>query len=364
MTHLALTPRRRLAARYGAAAPELFAALDAALAARAAAGLATRAYDPEEGLPELGVAGVPLEATALVAQIHAAADALAAQGAIIESVWIVGGPRSVPFASLPNPMRDRDGPLRGDGPYGLLSADELLARWPVGRTPDADPEQPGLLATLLDRIAAAHAAGPRPAGPLVAVSAARWAAVTAQVLAGISGADLRLAPSQQRGGAGLGSLEAAHMIYCNLHGIRTGDAWYGQTLGDTELVPALRPDEAARLRLDDAVVITQACFGARLAPVDEGPALAAALLGAGARGLFGALGLTYGAPDPPPGESDLLARELILALRAPGARLGPALLAAQAAYLREVIRRQGAPDADDLKTLLGFMLYGDPLLPA
>lgn len=362
--HLALAPRRHIAARYGPAAPEIFAALDAALVARGAAGLATREYDPEDGLPELGVAAAPLDAPALVAQLRAAADALSTRGAIIESVWIVGGPRVVPFASLPNPMRDRDGPLRGDGPYALVDAAEPLARWPVGRTPDADPEQPGLLAAQLRRVAAAHAAGPRAPGPVLAISAARWAAVTQQVIAGIAGAGLRLAPSPGAGAVDRGSLEAAHVIYCNLHGIRSGDAWYGQAPGDTELVPALRPAEVAAMGLDAAVVITQACFGARLTPAGDGPTLAAALLGAGARGLFGALGLTYGAPDPPPGESDLLARALLEALRAPGARLGPALLAAQAANLREILRRQGAPDADDLKTLLGFTLYGDPLLPA
>lgn len=362
--HLALAPRRRLAALYGAAAPELLAALDAALAARAAAGLPTRAYDPEDGLPELGVAPAPLEPQALVAQIRAAADALAARGDIIGSLWIVGGPGAVPFASLANPMRDRDGPLRGDGPYALISADEPLARWPVGRTPDAEPEAPGLLAAQLRRIAAAHAAGPRVPGPLIAIGAARWAAVTAQVLADREGATLHLAPPLAPGAAQIRSLEGARLIYCNLHGVRSGDAWYGQAAGDTELLPALRPADVAGLRLDGPAVVTQACFGARLAPAGEGLALAPALLASGARAVYGALGLTYGAPDPPPGESDLLAGALLTALGAPGARLGPALLAAQAATLRETLRRQGAPDADDLKTLLGFMLYGDPLLPA
>lgn len=361
--HLALAPRRRIAARYGDAAPEVLAALDAALAARAATGLATRAYDPEEGLPELGVAPAPLDPQALVAQIRAADDALRARGAIMESLWIVGGPGVVPFASLPNPMRDRDGPLRGDGPYALSSADEPLARWPIGRTPDADPELPGLLAAQLRRAAAAHAAGPRQPGPVVAIAAARWAAVTELVLAEIAGASLQLAPPAAPAAAQPLNLEGAHLIYCNLHGVRGADAWYGQAAGDTELVPALRPGDVAGLRLD-AAVITQACFGARLAPAGDGPALAPALLAAGARGLYGALGLTYGAPDPPPGESDLLAGALLAALRAPGARLGPALLDAQKATLRSVLRRQGAPDADDLKTLLGFMLYGDPLLPA
>jgi hypothetical protein len=350
---------------YGAEAAATLAALDAALAARTAAGLATRAYDPEEGIPDLDVPPAPLTAPALIAQLRAAAEAIAAQGAIIQSLWIVGGPRAVPFASLPNPMADRDGPLWGDAPYGLASAEEPLPRWPVGRTTDAEPERPGLLAAQLRATAAAYAAGPRPPGPALAISAERWAAVTEEVLAsaGIPAGSLRRSPPVRAGAEEAGDLEGARLIYCNLHGVRGSDAWYGQPAGDSARVPALRPSQLAGIRLADPVVITQACFGARLAPAAEGPTLAVALLAAGARGCYGALGLTYGAPDPPPGESDLLARSLLAELQAPGARLGPALQAARAATLREVLRRQGAPDADDLKTLLGFLLYGDPLAP-
>jgi hypothetical protein len=362
--HLALVPRRRLAVLAPADAPAALDALDAALAARQAAGLSTRAYDPEDGLPDLGVPAAPLEAPALVAQIRAADAALRARGAIMESLWIVGGPALVPFASLPNPMADRDGPLLGDGPYALATAEEPLARWPVGRTPAPDPARPGLLAAQLRRAAAAHAAGPRQPGRTVAIGAARWAAVTRAVAAAQEGASVLLAPPLAAGSPELRTLEGAQMIYCNLHGVRSGDSWYGQPARDSELIPAIAPADAAALDLDGAVVITQACFGARLDPAQAGPTLAAALLAAGVRGLYGALGLTYGAPDPPPGESDLLAAALLAALRAPGARLGPALVAAQAELLRTTIRRQGALDPDDLKTLLGFMLYGDPLAPA
>jgi hypothetical protein len=360
--HLALAPRRRLQASYGPAAPELLAALAMALAAREAAGVATLAYDPEEGLADLGVPPAPLEPAALGAQIGAAQEALLRRGAIIESLWIVGGPGAVPFASLPNPMPDHDGPLLTDAPYALASLAEPLGRWPVGRTPDADPPAQGLLPALLRQVAAAHSAGPRATGATLALSAARWAAVTAQVIADIPEAVLRLAPPHLASSKEARSLEAARLIYGNLHGVHSGDAWYGQPPADTELVPALRPAHLAGLRLDGAVVISQACFGARLAPVGETPSLAPALLATGVSGLVGSLGLTYGAPDPPPGESDLLAQALLKALQAPGTRLGDALLSAQAATLRDVLRRRGAPDGDDLKTLLGFVLYGDPAL--
>jgi hypothetical protein len=267
----------------------------------------------------------------------------------------------VPFATLPNPMRDRDGPLRSDAAYGLADSASPLLRWPVGRTPDAEPPRDGLLAAQLQAVAATHSAPSRPAGALVAISAARWASVTAELLEGLP-ASLHLAPPLQPGPAAPRLLAGAGLLLCNLHGLRSDDLWYGQPAGDSALTPALRPADLAGLRLDGSVMITQACFGARLAAAGENQSLAIALLAAGARGFYGALGLTYGAPDPPPGESDLLARALLISLREPEARLGPAFVTALAATLRAALQRQGAPDPDELKTLLGFQLYGDPMM--
>lgn len=355
--HLALVPRRRLAALPDAAA--VLAALDDALAARMEVGLASRAFDPEEGLAELGVAGVALEQGALVAQLRATAQALALRGTIVESLWIVGGPWAVPFGSLPNPMPDRDGPLRSDAVYGLADSAEPLAQWPAGRTPDGEHPAPALLATLLRQVAADHRAGPRSPGATLALSADRWAAVSSEVLAGVG--SLALVPPL-RDGAVREQFAASRLIYCNLHGVRGTDIWYGQAANDSELVPALRPETLAGLRLVGAAVISQACFGARLEPAEAPQSLALTLLLAGASALFCGHGLTYGALEPPPSESDLLARELLVALRRPNARLGTALLEAQTAMLRELLSQRAGLGADELKTLLGFGLYGDPAL--
>ncbi|NTU84576.1 MAG: hypothetical protein HGA45_35300 [Chloroflexales bacterium] len=359
--HLALTPRRRLAALYGPEAPAVLAALDLALAARAGAGIASHAYDPEEGLPDLDIAPAALVAEDLVAQIGAMAKALAARGTIIESLWIVGGPRAVPFGSLPNPVPDRDGPIQTDLIYALADQAGPLAQWAVGRTPDAEPHEPGLLTTFLRHIAVAHGAGPWPQAPVLALSAARWSAVSDQVLAGAGVTDALhlLSPPATAGG---GALDGARIIYCNLHGVRHADPWFGQAPDDSELVEALGPADLGGAGLAGAVVISQACFGARLGSPAGERSLAAALLAAGASAVVAAHGLTYGAPDPPPSESDLLAQGLIAALLRPGARAGAALLEAQTGLLRARVLERGQPDADDIKTLLGFGLYGDPAL--
>jgi hypothetical protein len=361
--HLVLAPHRQLQRDYGPRYGALSIALDAALAARAATGIVNLIYDPEDGLPDLGVAPAARTPSALVAQIVAIADALAQRNGIIESLWIIGGPTTVPFGSLPNPMRDRDGPILSDCVYGLANAQDLLARWPVGRTPDAGADAPDTLPRLLSLIAAAHRAGPRPAGPTLGISTARWSTVSAEVFraAGEPAEHLLLAPPLRSGTIDRERLASARVIYCNLHGVLGSAAWYGQALTDGDLLPALQPADLAGIRLDRAVVITQACFGARLSPAGGERAMALTLLEAGTA-VIGAIGLSYGAPDPPPSESDLLAQHMLLALRPSGQRLGEAILAAHTSMLRDLLLRQGQIDADDAKTLLEFVLYGDPAM--
>lgn len=358
--HLVLVATRRLAALYGAGYPAVAAALADALSARAAAGIASYRYDPEAGLPDLAIPPAACTPAELVAQLRAIETALALRGAIIESLWIIGGPQAVPFGSLPNPLPDRDGPLQSDAVYGCADLGNLLPRWPVGRTPDGNP--PGLLVDLLRLVAAAHHAGPRPCPPPLAISAARWAQVSAAVLARSGGGDAQLAPPLRDGAAVRGAIADRRLLYGNLHGVRNTLAWYGQPENDSELIPVLQPHDLNGLRLPGTLVISQACFGARLDRQDGAIPMAPALLAAGAAAVIAPTGLSYGAPDPPPGESDLLAIHLLTACRSAGMSPGGIIQAAQKAMLRELLTSQGGPHADDVKTLLSFVLYGDPAL--
>ncbi|NNJ08798.1 hypothetical protein EKD04_000475 [Chloroflexales bacterium ZM16-3] len=363
--HLALTPRRRLRQHYSQTYDTLSSALDDALAARADAGVATLAYDPEDGMPELGVAPSPLTPAALTTQLATIERALREHnGIMIDSLWVIGGPETVPFGVMPNPMRDRDGPILSDSAYGMANAQDLLTHWPVGRTPDSGADNHPSLTHLLSLTAKAHRAGPQPQGLALGISTARWAAVSTEVFAaaGEPAENVLLAPPLRAGMIDRQRLAEARRIYCNLHGVTGSAAWYGQSPDDSELIPALRPADLAGLQLDRTVVITQACFGARLSTTNGEQSMAMALLNAGAT-LIGTVGISYGAPDPPASESDLLALQLLIALRQPGQRLGVAVREAHAAVLRDLLRRQGRLDNDDTKTLLEFVLYGDPALP-
>jgi hypothetical protein len=361
--HLILIPLRRIATVYAAEGRLIAAATDGLLQARAAAGIVSRAYDPQEGLPELGIAPVELTPGALVGQLVALQSAFAAQGAIIDSLTIIGGPQVVPFGSLPNPLRDGDDELLSDCVYGLATADDPLVHWPVGRLPDADPLEPGLLVALIAHATGLHQAAKRRPGTL-GYTTERWQPISAEVLAAAPAPrELLVSPPLGVTNIDPARFAANGLIYCNLHGVRNRPFWYGQARDDTQLVPALRPEDLTSLVFSGAIVVSQACFGARLSTNGRGRALALGFLSGGARCMIGALVLTYGAISLPIAESDLLVQCLFQQLFMAGMRVGEAFQAAHAQMLREAFRRQGFVDGGDTKTLLTFVLYGDPTLP-
>jgi len=110
------------------------------------------------------------------------------------------------------------------------------------------------------------------------------------------------------------------------------------------------------------VVVSEACYGAAIAGRDARTALALAFLARGAAGFVGATAISYGPPAPPPGEADLIALHFLRAVQQPGTTLGAAFVAARAGMLRDTLARQCTLDEDDQKTLLEFVLYGDPTI--
>jgi hypothetical protein len=360
--HLILIPLTRIASVYGADGRAIASATDKLIAARVARGIASRAYDPQEGLADLDVAAAELTPEALVEQLAAIERALAVQNVIIETLTIIGGPQLVPFGRLPNPLRDGDPELLTDCVYGFANAQELLARWPVGRIPDADPPEPGLLQTLIANATRLHEAGGVPEGSL-GYTTERWQPISAEVLdAAPAPRELLVSPPVAVTNLERNKLAAAGVLYFNLHGVRNGPFWYGQARNDPQLIPVLRPADLEGLTFSGVLIASQACFGARLSTNGQGRALALSFLAGGARCFISALVLTYGAIGLPIAESDLLVQCLFQQWSVAGTMVGQAFQSAHAAMLREALRRQGFVDNGDVKTLLTFVLYGDPTL--
>ena len=87
-----------------------------------------------------------------------------------------------------------------------------------------------------------------------------------------------------------------------------------------------------------------------------------------AAGFVGATAISYGPPGPPPGEADLIALHFLRAVAGSGSAgsapitLGEAFAAARAGMLHDTLAEQRTLDEDDQKTLLEFVLYGDPTI--
>jgi peptidase C25-like protein len=362
--NLLITSRRRLREVYGRRGEtRILAAIGKLMAARAARGVDSGLLVIEQGLADLGVAGAAVEPEPISAQIAAIAQALEQRGGSLASVLIVGGLEVVPFHEAPNPTPyDGDESVPSDCLYGACNPFALLPDWAVGRIPGAAGGDPALLLRLLDNAAA----GARPGDGTIKMfgySTEAWRRAAAEVYAEIDdAATLLVSPPALATTFDRGQLDRAAWIYCNLHGVRDGPPWYGQPDDLRTLVVALRPSDLKGLDLRGAVVVSEACYGAAISGRNEGTSLALAFLARGALGFVGATVISYGPPSPPLGEADLIALHFLRALKTPGATLGSAFLASRAGMLRDTLVHQSTLDEDDQKTLLEFVLYGDPTL--
>ncbi len=374
---LIVTSRHRLWQRYG---PDGIYAIEHAVGGLAAAmdrrGLAgTLLY--VDGSPLLTALGVlpaaPGEPDGVARVVRDVARRMAFTEETARFVLVLGDDGIVPFHRLPNPTDDDDAEVLSDHAYGLdgpAAADDPAAFGPqraVGRLPDAS------LAGLLGALAAATAAHDRLAAgqPLLLAdgafgySASVWKRAARGAFSAVGEPQqLRLSPPLSFKDLPPTGADAPRFRYYNLHGLADGPDWYGQVdptfpAGYDAFPVALRPHDIAPA--PGAVVFAEACHGAPARIDAAGGAMARAYLAGGCLAYVGATGVAYGGLDGGLVAADLLAHRFWQALRG-GVPAGEALAAAKAALIAEGLARQRFLDAEDVKAIHNFVLYGDPSL--
>jgi hypothetical protein len=157
----------------------------------------------------------------------------------------------------------------------------------------------------------------------------------------------------------------SNLGYYNLHGLEDSSCWYGQRdpleQGNTPDYPvALTPDDLHRNGKSPKFIFSEACYGGHVFGKSEKESLALKFLSLGALGVVASTGIAYGSINTPLIAADLLGHIFWQSIKS-GHTAGEALMQAKVGLVREMTYRQGYLDGEDQKTLISFVLYGDPL---
>jgi hypothetical protein len=327
--------------------------------------------------------------------LHDLDAALAKKGAMVGTLLIVGGPEVVPFHRLPNPTDDADTEILSDNPYASLDENYFVPDWSCGRLPGGSTSDAGLLLSALRRIVdyqkkqtgTSSIFGPSsflrslfsrmksvlPHGPNTRTmkasfgySAAVWKVSSLAAFKPIGEAQAFLTcPPTQTGGLLDTNLLPSKLSYFNLHGLQDGPDWYGQR--DPSLQTS-GPDYPTALTTKDILNSTQAtqfiyseaCYGGYIDKKTEDESIALKFISSGCKAIVASTCVAYGSVSTPLIAADLLGYYYWKGLL-DGKTAGEALQQAKISMVNEMNKRQGYLDGEDQKTLIEFVLYGDPL---
>ncbi len=321
-------------------------------------------------------------------------QALAKKGQMIGALVIIGGPDVVPHHRLPNPSDDDDVEVPSDNPYATLDSNYFVAEWPVGRIPGEKGSDAGMLleqirrmtryhsqwkvtptwvkpllmlVSWMDRIPFLRSFAPASSGaPSFGYSASVWRRSSLAAFRPVGdGKALLVSPPEFSGSFEPKRLTHVDVGYYNLHGLPDTAEWYGQrdfseAHNGPDYPVALSAKDLAKNGRAPKVVFTEACYGGLIENKNESQSLCLRFLSIGSTAVVASTVIAYGSVATPLIGADLLGQYFWKHLR-DGRPVGEALLRARLDLVKEMTRRQGFLDAEDQKTLISFVLYGDPL---
>ena len=312
---------------------------------------------------------------------------LSKRGEMIGSVFIIGSDEIIPFHRLPNPTDDDDDEIPSDNPYTTGDNNYLAPEWPVGRLPLMTGE------ALVDAIRSYvdfHQLRNTLRRPIarfrlwlrsrvqnmitsptdaIGYSASIWRKASLAVYKSIGDAhSLSITPPVHADKLPSAFLHPTRFSYFNLHGLEDAPEWFGQRdpmeKGDSIDFPvALRPMDVIDRGRAPQIIFSEACYGANTLSKTSDTALSLKFLSSGTRSFVGSTKISYGSVTTPLIAADLLGRYFWEGVRS-STPVGEAFRRAKLNLASEMHQRQGFLDAEDQKTLISFVLFGDPLYEA
>jgi hypothetical protein len=306
----------------------------------------------------------------------------------IGAVLIVGNDDVVPFHHLPNPTDDSDQDVLSDNPYSTATSNYLLPEWPVGRLPGERGKDPGLLLDQIRQLTKFHSdlapisnifkriwngcdfrriirdliKKPKDFG----YSAEVWRRSSLAAFRPLGkGSELRISPPYDAETIDIENLIKAKCAYFNLHGLSNTPEWYGQRdfseiSTDPDFPVAISTNKISKILNNIDLVFTEACYGGLVSEKIIDESIALKLISIGSQGLVGSTGIAYGSVFTPLIGADLLGF-IFWKYTKDGYSFGESLKHAKIGLVKIMNERQGYLDGEDQKTLLSFVLYGDPI---
>ena len=321
-------------------------------------------------------------------------EALENRGEMIGALLIIGGPEIIPFHRLPNPTLDSDLDVPSDNPYSTVDENYFIPQWPVGRLPGETGSDAGLLLYQIRHLKYRYQQKTKTIKSIgfnlasfinsiwqfinnlgnrlkdvknLGYSAEIWREPSRKVFRTISkSSDLTLSPPINSDTLTLHTRHRPDLGYFNLHGVKDGPDWYGQkdfssTYEGPDYPIALSPYMLDEQSKTPDFILSEACYGANIFDKTLEEALSLKFLDNGSNTFVGSTCIAYGSVTTPLISADYLAEkfwEYVLE----GESAGYALMKAKLKLVEEMLASQGFLDGEDQKTLLSFVLFGDPLV--
>lgn len=306
---------------------------------------------------------------------------------VIDKLWkklqpdylvILGAQDIIPYFEVPNPSKNKDDTdvlVPTDNPYACdkafdinVRASYLVPSRVYGRIPDMVGDgDPAWITSYLARATSYQAQSASYFADNYAVCCDEWAEAGRKSMAhfGASPGMLMISPPVKDGTKSAQKRLASrlHMIKC--HGAELDPRFFGQA-GD-DFPPVLESATLKSKLTNNTLAAAVCCYGAQIYSPSDARAtqkgdwpLASTYLRNGALGFAGSTMIAW------VGSSEMMCADWIVAgfLKSAlgGASLGRALLDSKLGYLQWLDQQGQTPDLPDEKTMLEFVLLGDPSL--
>lgn len=325
---------------------------------------------------------VATDAMAIRDMVRMFAERVQSHGLEVATLLLIGGDDCIPFHRLHNPIPDDEKILLSDNPYACDDSGYLIPQRIVARIPTSDDNDPRVLLTVLHTMTSYHASAHHEGrlgfdlgawlrirnadGNDLArgIAAEVWHAPSREILHNLhADAKLFTSPPLDQQQLTKRMLSGHEVLYINLHGASGMPHFYGQAENSwgaaTALPIAITPDHMSVSTIGGTILLSEACYGAELIGRTTANSIPLRALSNGALAFVGSTVNAYGSAQTPLLGADLLFERLTHHM-AHGLPVGLALHFARLEFAQTMYDRQGFLDDVDMKTLIEFILLGDP----